>query len=125
MKLLLDQGLPHTAAHRLCNAALDAAHTSECGLTTATDSAILEYAREHGQVVVTLDSDFHTLLALSDATAPSVIRIRIEGLRAEAASDLIETIVRRCHNDLDAGAAVSVTEKQIRVRKLPIRTRSG
>jgi len=125
MKLLLDQGLPHTAAHRLRNAALDTVHTSECGLAKATDSAILEYAREHGQVVVTLDSDFHTLLALSDATAPSVIRIRIEGLRAEAASDLIETIVRRCHNDLNAGAAVSVTEKQIRVRKLPIRTRPG
>ncbi len=125
MKFLLDQGLPHTAAHRLRNAALDAIHTSECGLATSTDSAILEYAREHGQVVVTLDSDFHTLLALSDAAAPSVIRIRIEGLSAEAVSDLIETIVRRCHNDLDTGAAVSVTERQIRVRKLPIRTRPG
>ncbi len=122
MKLLLDQGLPHTAARRLRDAAFDAVHTSECGLSSATDSAIIDYAREHKQVVVTLDSDFHALLALSGATGPSVVRIRIEGLRAEAASDLIRMIVNRCRDDLDTGALVSVTEEQIRVRKLPIGT---
>ena len=122
MKLLLDQGLPRTAAQRLRDAAFDAIHTGECGLSTATDSSILEYARKHGRVIVTLDSDFHMLLALSDAAEPSVIRIRIEGLRAVAASDLIRTVVNRCQNDLDIGAVVSVTEKQIRVRRLPIGT---
>jgi len=45
-------------------------------MSTASDAIIVRYARENGFVVVTLDADFHALLALSGADAPSVIRIR-------------------------------------------------
>jgi predicted nuclease of predicted toxin-antitoxin system len=47
------------------------------------DADILAYGRQELRVVVTLDADFHTLLALSGARSPSVVRIRIEGLRGE------------------------------------------
>lgn len=80
MKLLLDQGLPRSAIHYLQDAGLNAEHTGSVGLATATDAEILRYAREAASVVVTLDADFHSLLALSGAVSPSVIRIRIEGL---------------------------------------------
>ena len=53
------------------------------GLADASDAVFLDYAREEGHVIVTLDADFHTLMALTGATLPSVIRVRIEGLRAE------------------------------------------
>ncbi len=82
MKLLLDQGLPRSAAGLLRQAGLDTVHTGEIGLATAEDQLILDQARESGRVVVTLDADFHTLLTLSGAVSPSVIRIRIEGLNA-------------------------------------------
>jgi predicted nuclease of predicted toxin-antitoxin system len=52
------------------------------GSPDASDAVILDYAREEGRVIVTLDADFHTLLALTGATFPSVVRVRIEGLRA-------------------------------------------
>ncbi len=82
MKLLLDQGLPRSTAHLLSVAGVDTAHVGEIGMSTAEDSAILAQGQAENRVVVTLDADFHTLLALSGAVSPSVIRLRLEGLKA-------------------------------------------
>jgi len=120
MKLLLDQGLPRSAAKLLCEAGMDAVHTCESSLATATDQEILKAAREQGRVVVTLDADFHALMALSGAAGPSVIRIRVEGLRAKPLAELIKTVLTQCSEDLARGALVSVTEDQIRVHRLPV-----
>jgi predicted nuclease of predicted toxin-antitoxin system len=83
MKLLLDQGLPRSTVLHLRNHQIEAVHVGDRVLATATDSKILDVGRQEGMVVVTLDADFHALLALSGVTEPSVIRIRIEGLRGE------------------------------------------
>lgn len=79
MRLLLDQGLPRSAVLHLHNAGIEAIHVGDRGLATASDSRILDIGRQEKMVVVTLDADFHALLALSGATEPSVIRLRIEG----------------------------------------------
>ncbi|MBI5564991.1 MAG: DUF5615 family PIN-like protein, partial [Chloroflexi bacterium] len=92
----------------------------ELGLSAAPDAAILERSRETGRVVVTLDADFHLLLALSHATSPSVIRLRIEGLRATALADLLESVLKKCSEDLESGAAVTVQLRRLRVRRLPL-----
>ncbi len=63
MKLLLDQGLPRSAASLLQNVGVDAIHTGDIDYTTAEDAAIIEWARQEGRIVVTLDADFHALLA--------------------------------------------------------------
>lgn len=120
MKLLLDQGLPRGAADLLRTAGLDAVHVAEIGCSTAEDHEILQKAREADRVVVTLDADFHALLALSGAAAPSVIRIRIEGLKADAVSQLLQSVIATCTDDLKSGAMVSITENRIRVRRLPL-----
>ncbi|MEH2064024.1 MAG: DUF5615 family PIN-like protein [Nostoc sp.] len=79
MKLLLDQGLPLSAATLLRNAGIDTIHVGEIGMSEAEDAEIIQRAREERRVVARLDADFHTLLALDEATTPSVIRIRIVG----------------------------------------------
>ena len=121
MRLLLDHGLPRSAAGLLRDAGMDAVHTGERGLATASDQQILTFAGQEGRTVVTLDADFHALLALRGIPGPSVIRIRVEGLRAEALVDLVQRVLEVCGEDLAEGAAVSVTQDQIRVRRLPIR----
>ncbi|OGP76969.1 MAG: hypothetical protein A2V86_03265 [Deltaproteobacteria bacterium RBG_16_49_23] len=120
MKLLLDQGLPRSTARLLRETGIDTVHVSEIGYSTSEDAVILERGREEDSTVVTLDADFHTLLALSGATSPSVIRIRIEGLKGETAANLIRTVLMQCEEDLKQGAVVTVERRRIRVRRLPL-----
>ena len=119
MKLLLDQGLPRSTVLLLRNVGMEAAHVGDRDLATASDAKILDIGRDEGSVVVTLDADFHALLVLSGAAGPSVIRIRIEGLRAQDLSTLLIKVIEVCKDDLTRGAMVSVTENGIRVRRLP------
>jgi predicted nuclease of predicted toxin-antitoxin system len=123
LKLLLDQGLPRGARSLLQQRGYDVVHTGEIGLATATDEDILARARTDNRVVVTLDADFHTLLALSGAPRPSVVRIRLEGLRAEGLVELLAVVLGRCEEQLRAGAAVSIQPTRTRVRRLPIHAR--
>ena len=120
MKLLLDQGLPRTTASLLRDAGIDAVHTGEIGYATAEDTAIIEKAIQDGRVIVTLDADFHALLALTGRSSPSVIRIRIEHLRAETLADLLEGILTSWSDELDTGVAVTVQPGRIRFRHLPL-----
>ena len=120
MRLLLDQGLPRSTVQHLAGMGIAAEHVGDLGLARSTDLAILNAARERHSAVVTLDADFHALLATSQATGPSVVRIRIEGLNGEQLSSLLRRVLAVAGAEIDAGAAVSVTSHQIRVRVLPM-----
>ncbi len=120
MKFLLDQGLPRTTVSELLDRGFEAEHVGQLGMATASDEEILEQARGRDAVVVTLDADFHSLLAAAHATAPSVIRIRIEGLKGDDVVNFIEQVVTAAESEIEAGAAVSVTRTAIRVRLLPL-----
>lgn len=120
MKLLLDQGLPLSAATFLRDAGIDTIHVGEIGMSEAEDSDIIQRARDEGWVVATIDADFHTLLALDVATTPSVIRIRIERLRTQALTNLLLTVIAECEEYLELGSAITVEPSRIRIRRLPL-----
>ncbi len=54
MKFLLDSNLSHRVAQLLRDAGIDAAHVRDNDLQHATDSMILDFARQHAFVLVTL-----------------------------------------------------------------------
>lgn len=60
------------------------------------------------------------MLALSQATGPSVVRLRIEGLTAKAIADLILQVLEECGDELARGVAASVDSRAIRLHGLPI-----
>lgn len=121
-RLLLDQGLPRSAAQLLRDAGWDAVHVGECGLASADDLTIPGFARAR-RFVCTLDADFHALLALSGAGTPSVVRIRREGLRAPELFALLTSLWPRLEDAVAAGAIVSINERALRIRRLPVAAR--
>ena len=119
-RLLLDQGLPRSTGALLAQAGWDVTHVSEIGMSRADDIDILQRARTDERVCVTLDADFHALLATSGERGPSVVRVRKEGLDAGALAALLQTVWPDIESALADGAMVTVTDRSIRVRRLPI-----
>ena len=101
IRFLLDQGTPRSTASLLRGLGWEAVHVSEIGLSTATDLQILDVARAESRVCVTLDADFHALLVAQSANSPSVVRIRIEGLRAPEMASVIQKVVAQTGRDLE------------------------
>ncbi len=120
MKLLLDQGLPRSTVQHLARMGIAAEHVGDLNMARAADVDILDVARERQAVVVTLDADFHALLATSNATGPSVVRVRLEGLKGQQLAALLAQVLAVASAELEAGAVLSVTARRIRVRLLPI-----
>ena len=120
MRLLLDQGLSRLAVPLLQQAGYDAIHVAQCGLDSASDESILEYARDTKRCVITLDADFHAILARTRAASPSVIRIRVQKLRARAQFAIVSLAITLCADELEQGAVATITIDRVRVRLLPL-----
>jgi predicted nuclease of predicted toxin-antitoxin system len=121
IRVLLDQGLSPATAGILRQYGWDAVHVADIGLERSTDLEILEFCRADQRSCVTLDHDFHAHLAILRSHGPSVVLLRVEGLKASAQATLIRAVWQVCQSDLDAGAAVSADSETVRVRRLPLR----
>ncbi len=76
MRFLVDANLSPTVAAGLSEAGFESVHVAEAGLLAAADDTILRYALTQSFVIVTADSDFAMIMALSSAASPSVVQLR-------------------------------------------------
>src|SRR6266852_2955213 len=120
MRLVLDQGVPRDAASLLRDLGYDCTHVGEVGMSRADDQEILAWAVGENATVVTLDADFHKILAVSGASAPSVIRLRMQGLNAPAVVEIVRKVAARFQAELEHGSMVTVKANKITSHKLPI-----
>ena len=86
----------------------------------ADDGDILAWSLGKNAIVVTLDADFHAILAVSGASGPSVIRLRIQGLGASEVVKLIQNVFAGFETDLKRGSLVTVKARKITCHRLPI-----
>jgi predicted nuclease of predicted toxin-antitoxin system len=93
----------------------------QVGLGTASDEVILGRAGDAGEVVLTADADFGTLLALSGRASPSVVLLRSsDHLTPDQQADLVLRGLERVGDELMAVAVASLTPQRIRLRMLPV-----
>ena len=121
MRFLLDENLSPSLVRLLEAAGHETVHVRDFGLTSAPDLAVLDAARSDRRVLISSDTDFGELLALSGASSPSVVIFRRSQGRsaAEQASLLLENLPQ-FEKDLDSGAIVVIETTRVRVRSLPI-----
>jgi len=116
--VLLDQGLPRDTAAELRDIGIECTHVAEIGKHTASDTEILELAIQCSAVVITLDADFHAILAVKKAVAPSVIRIRMQGLNGPTLTTLLKELLARHARELAAGCLLTVKPRKTTCRLL-------
>jgi predicted nuclease of predicted toxin-antitoxin system len=99
----------------------DAVHVRDYGLQSAEDLVILERACIEERVVVSTDSDFAMLLALSRRSKPSFILFReADIVRAQDYASRILECLPLLEQELNTGCAVTFRRGRFRVRSLPI-----
>jgi predicted nuclease of predicted toxin-antitoxin system len=120
MHLILDQGVPRDAAALLRSVGYDCTHVGEIGMSKAAGMEIVALSVEWSAVVVTLDADFHAILAVSGAQGPSVIRMRLQGLGAAEVVEVVRRVVASFADELESGALITVKALKTTCHRLPI-----
>ncbi len=123
MKFLADMGLARSTVAFLRAQGHDAVHLRDQGLQQLEDDEIVEKARNEGRVILTHDLDFGRIIAVGRASVPSVITFRLNDMRPTQVNRYLAEVLARFTEQLEAGALVSVNERGIRVRSLPIKGR--
>jgi predicted nuclease of predicted toxin-antitoxin system len=123
MKFLADMGISPRATAFLRSLGHDAVHLHEQDLGRLSDATILQKARDEGRVLLTHDLDFGELMAASGAALPSVVIFRLRNMRPERVNGYLGKVVTEHQEMLEQGVIMSVSEKQIRLRNLPIQVR--
>lgn len=96
MKLLFDENLSPRLVTALADLFPESAHVDRLGLGSKSDPVIWEYAKTHGYVLVSKDSDFHER-SLLYGHPPKVVWIR----RPNCSVRQIEQILRTRAGDIE------------------------
>jgi predicted nuclease of predicted toxin-antitoxin system len=120
VQLVIDVNLSPEWVTELAQHGWSAVHWSTIGDPRADDSVIMAWALANSHVVFTHDLDFGTMLALTQATGPSVLQVRGQYVLPEDIGPVVIAALRQHDAALAAGALVVVDVKKSRVRVLPL-----
>ena len=124
MKFLADMGIPPKAVDFIDKLGYNDVHLNDLGLNTFPDPDILKKARDEGYILLTHDLGFGELVAATKANLPSVIIFRLRNMHPDRVNHYLHKVIIEDREFLEHGAVISITEGQIRVRLLPIKSDS-
>ena len=114
-----------TKMDRRAERGFEALHWSNVGQTNARDSEIMAWAAANNYIVVTHDLDFSAILAATQGVAPSVVQIRAEDVSPDVIGTKIARALHQMESELKTGALLSIDDKTMRLRILPLVNREG
>lgn len=123
MKLLVDMNLSPRWIVVLKESGYEALHWSTVGQPNARDSEIMAWAAANGHTVITHDLDFSAILAATQDVAPSVVQIRAEDVSPTVIGTIVVGALHQMELELEAGALLSIDDKTMRLRILPLGNR--
>ena len=120
LRFLVDMNLSPKTVINLQKHGWDILRVSQVLPMDAEDSEILEFARQHNRVIITQDLDFSSLLALGNHEKPSLITFRLSVPDPEVITQKLLEVLPNIENKLTEGCAVTIDDRKVRVRRLPI-----
>jgi predicted nuclease of predicted toxin-antitoxin system len=121
LRFLADMGISTKTVSWLKSKGHNTNHLLELNMHTASDEDVLEKARIEKRILLTMDLDFGYLLAVAKQKMPCVVIFRLKNETAENVNHHLKSIISYLERQLDLdGLILSVDEKRIRVRRLPI-----
>ena len=120
LRFLVDMNLPSKTTTNLQQQGWDALRVSQVLPMDTEDPKILEFARQQNRVIITQDLDFSSLLALGGYEKPSLITFRLSMPDSETITRKLLEIVPHIEDRLAERCAVTIDDRRVRVRRLPI-----
>ena len=120
LRFLVDMNLSPRIVIDLSQQGWDILRVSQVLPMDTEDSEILEFARQENRVIITQDLDFSSLLALGGYEKPSLITFRLSVPEPETITRKLLELLPHIEDRLAEGCAVTIDDRKVRVRRLPI-----
>ncbi len=121
MRILADVHIRPATVHHLNGLGHDVIRSSDILPEEAPDQEIIERAVAIGRVILTEDLDFTDIIALSGATQPSLITLRLTDASADYVNRILEYVLPGLEELVTTGIIATVEDERVRIRELPIR----
>jgi len=112
--------IPNRCAKSIRENGYDVIHLAEQELYCISDDQVHQKAKEEGRVILTFDLDFSDIAAKRGSKLPSIIIFRLSNKKWENIIFRLSLVLEQYCSELIEGAIISVGDKKIRLRKLPL-----
>lgn len=120
VRFLADMPVSPLTVAMLRTRGYDALHVREREMQQAADEDILSLARQEERIVLTMDLDFGTLLALGHGTEPGVIIFRLTSNHPDFVNSRLLAVLNTLPEKELFHSITIVEDEKIRRRTLPI-----
>ncbi len=121
LKFLIDNALSPIFSKQFQLYGYDVIHVRDIDMQTSSDEEIFKRAQKEKRIIISADTDFGTILALSNEQFPSVIIFRqTKNRKPVEQANLLISNLKEIKSSLESGSIVIIEDKRIRIRSLPL-----